>query len=202
MAEVATSEQVTIIGREGLIIPVPDTNIKRTYQLLTFFRNLWKTNGLEFGSTDPYGNPVFNKAYGAELVLPPSANKPLTVVRGSYVPRDKQEIEHELIVNRARGSDNWGQLKRGTKGHEKHGVYEPPEQLGAFVPVIEVLETHDQDYDPEVYWHAQPIREGDYRLDWSDFSKKDDWRLKAERERDAFNSALKTILDQTVEFLT
>lgn len=196
------------VGRSDLKIPVIEWETRTDYRyftqnVLSFFRELWKANGLPPNTTDVYRRPEYDKPYNNQLVIPAEADKPLIVIEGSYTPRDGKEIERERIINdhRSMGHHRDGGWRSDPDpvvvGYERHGIYTPPESLGRMVPLLTVSSDFGRHQPPIVNGPSDRIYPPSFVSPSPDKSFED-----AQREQaTAFNDMLRTVLDETIEYL-
>jgi hypothetical protein len=129
-------------GRGGLLVPTLEAAKDRSElddpSVLRFFHKLWELNGKDI-STDEYDGSVYRgKPYSHEFVLPAVDDKPLIVIRGTWKPKDSALLNYEMRRDSERRPSNLGV----EKGLEQHSVLLPPEQMGEFVPFVEIKDTH------------------------------------------------------------
>ncbi len=190
-------------GRNGLWIPCYEwrTHSDPTYQFVKFFEELWQANGLDTNT----GSSLENRtAYDHELVLPVVNDAPLLILKGSFVPREKSDVEYE--ARRSREREDWGQWSSVISGQEKYGIYMPPTEIGPLVPLLEVSYAHRHGgsgndayrYAASVMQLGHYISENDFPHDDHSTPVKELWQ----RTRDEYSERLHTLLDTTIEFLS
>lgn len=114
MAGAATAEQQDYtIGRGGIRLPVVDDRYKYVFHVGTFIDDLRTLNGVAWEEEG------FGKKF--ELVLPPSSEEPLVLIRGH------EESAPDDIWRHSKKDDSYVRSKSA-----KREVLSAPDQLGSF----------------------------------------------------------------------
>jgi hypothetical protein len=216
MARRTVEQPEVITGRSGLKIPNLEADLWHgrlwARSPLIFFHSLWKANGLD-PSTEYEGSYQRGpRPYSHELVVPADAEKPLTVIRGSFVPRDSQAIARDSDYNDRR----WAEYERPqtTTGSEVHTIAVPPTELSPMAVRWSVEHIHTtggysngwSNWDGPAFKRIYPgtSEEIDFRrLD--SYSQADDHLTPAERETaaaDDYSQTLRAALQAMVDFLS
>lgn len=134
----------TSIGRFGLKLPEFEWHHYRdeSIQVLDYFKQLLENNGLNCPTKAKFnGYRSVLRAFFHELVVPPSQDKSIVVIRAGFDPRPEKEVEQELMANKARGE--WGRHNPATQAEERYGLYTTPPELGPMLPLVEVKYIHE-----------------------------------------------------------
>lgn len=121
--EITQAEQ---IGRGGVLIP--ETSLAHEYGYTVFFRDFFEINGFNLAQELDRKEPFMQ-----EIVVPPSENKSLVIVRAQYEIESPDSLDH---------SDDFGYSTWKTIGCEKYSVLFPPEQAGQFDEYMKVMDDH------------------------------------------------------------
>jgi hypothetical protein len=146
------------------------------------------------------------------LVIPADAEKPLTVIRGQFVPRDRHDIDRDVDYNNRR----WADYERPstTTGSELPEIAEPPQELGPMAVRWSVEKTHTtggysngwSNWDGPAFKRTDPEtgEELDYRrMDYFTAAGKDLTLSEQQAAAaDAYSQTLRAALQEIVEFLS
>ena len=132
-----SKEMEYTVGRAGLKVPTFELERVRTVMhVRKFFRKLWELT--DYDLSIDYGNEDRPRSFDYELVLPPSGEKPLTVLRASYAARDRQAVQMDKVASSWSAGTNT--IATGT---ENYSIVVPPEGLGPFEPVVSLQYVHE-----------------------------------------------------------
>lgn len=197
-------EESEIVGRGGLRIPMYEWagHTQTDYRFIDFFQRLWKLNGYDTAENFRKGYHE-SKAFSHELAIPATTDKPITILRASYVPEDKNEVEFRERLSHERAQ--WGQWSSVDVGVEEYGIYVLPPELGPLVPLLDVRYSHQhggsgnqRDYGPSICRLGIPQSEHKFRPEDMTLPVQDIKRI----TRDNYSQHMQQLMAETVEFLS
>jgi hypothetical protein len=205
LGEISTGEDY-FEATNGLKIPTPESyaNYTGENEFLLFFRNLWEANGFDVSTNSYNGLRHIPRPFEHELVIPNESAHQYTILRGSFKARDIDSIEADLTSNKAR--EEWGNWRAAEVGHEQHGIYVPPAQIGSMLPLVEVRYTHTTGGSGYQGTTGISIFKLGERITEYDFENRElmaagTWQEERKRTEEVYNEAIRTLISETVQLI-
>lgn len=184
-----TKNLETVTGRGGLLIPIIEFDDSKVpdWKFLNFFHNLWELNG--YKAEGEYNN---------EIVVPPSRDKSLLVIRGANL----KTSELDWVIESRKKTD-WGYPKI-SYSHEEHKILTPPEKAASFITHLALSYTHKSESGE----YPRLTVDNENITDWT-FCAMDDPEIQGlpfveqqDMRSQKFQDGIKAIMAETVELLT